>query len=224
MVRIENKTAAHVSRKFEECWLNRYPRPNKCIHNNGGEFIGWEFQNKLAQCGIADKPTTSRNPQSNAVCERLHQTVANVLRTTIVDSPPANLDQANAAIDFALSTTMHVTRCAVSRALGISPGALVFRRDMFLDLPIMVDLVKIQQRRQLMIDENLMRQNKKRRDFNYAVGQEILIKAVNPSKLEPRAHGPYRIERVYTNGTIDVLRRENVIERINIRRVIPFRR
>ena len=73
-----------------------------------------------------------------------------------------------------------------------------------------------------MIDENLMRQNKKRRDFNYAAGQEILIKAVNPSKLEPHAHGPYRVERVYTNGTIGVLRRENTIKRINIRRMISF--
>ena len=95
---------------------------------------------------------------------------------------------------------------------------------MFLDLPIVADLVQIQRKRQIMIDENLIRQNNKRRDFNYTVGQEVLIKTVNPSKLEPRAHGPYRIERVYTNGTIDVLRRENVIERINIRRVIPFRR
>ena len=154
-----HRPAEHISRKFVECWLNCYPRPNNCIHDNGGEFIGWEFQNKLAQCGKEDKPATSRNSQENAVYEWLHQTVANILRTTIVDNPPANTNQANAATDFALSTTMHVTRCAVSRALGISPGALVFRRDMFLDLPIMVDLVRIQQRRQLMIDENLMRQN-----------------------------------------------------------------
>ena len=83
---------------------------------------------------------------------------------------------------------MHVARYEVSRALDISPGALVFRRDVFLVLPIMVDLVRIQQRRQLMIDENLMRQNKKRRDFNYAVGQEVLIKTMNQSKLEPQAH------------------------------------
>ena len=83
-----------------------------------------------------------RNPQANAVCERLHQTVANISRTTIVNNPPANIDQTNAAIDFALFTTMHVSRCAVSRALFISPGALFFRRDMFLDLPIMIDLVR----------------------------------------------------------------------------------
>ena len=43
IIRIENKTANHVARKFAECWLNRYPRPNKCMHDNGGEFIGWEF-------------------------------------------------------------------------------------------------------------------------------------------------------------------------------------
>ena len=224
IIRIENKTANHVARKFEECWLNRYPRPNKCIHDNGGEFIGWEFQNLLAQCGVEEKSTTSRNPQANAVCERLHQTVANILRTTMKQHPPQNLEQATAAIDYALSTTMHVTRCATSRALGISPGVLVFRRDMFLDLPIIADLMQIQQKRQIMIDENLIRQNRKRRDFNYSVGQEVLVKAVSPAKLEPRAHGPCRIEIVYTNGTIDILRRENVIERINIRRVIPFRR
>ena len=52
----------------------------------------------------------------------------------------------------------------------------------------------------------------------------MLLEAINLGKLEPRAHGPYRIEKVYTNGTIDILRRENVTERINIRPVIPFRR
>ena len=119
---------------------------------------------------------------------------------------------------------MHATRCAVSRSLGTSPGVLVFRREMLLDLPFIVDLYQIQQRRQAIIDENLMRQNRKRRDYNYAAGQEVLIKAVNPANLEPRAHGPYRITQVYTNGTINVERRANVIERINIRRVIPFRR
>ena len=146
------------------------------------------------------------------------------IRTTIVDRPPRNMGQAIEAIDFALSTTMHVTRCATSRSLGISPGALVFRRDMLLDLPIIVDLVQKQQGRQIMIDDNLMRQNRTQRDFNYMAGKETLIKAVNTSKLEPRAHISYRIQQVYTNGTIDIIRRENVIERINIRRVIPFRR
>ena len=151
------------------------------------------------------------------VCERLHQTVANVLRTTIAQHPPRNRDQATAAIDYALSTNIHITRCTTSRSLGISPGTLVFCREMFLDLPIIVDLLQIQQNRHVLIGENLRRQNKRRKDFNYSAGQEVLVKTVNPS-------GPYGIQQVYNNSTIDIMRRENVVERINIRRVIPFRR
>ena len=74
-----------------------------------------------------------------------------------------------------------------------------------------------------MIDENLRRQNRKRRDYNYAVGQQVLVKTVDPKKLDQRAEGPYNISRVYTNGTIDIQRNEYVTERINIRRVVPYR-
>ena len=62
---------------------------------------------------------------------------------------------------------------------------LVFRRDMFVDLPLQADLVLIRDRRQQLIDENLRRQNAKRREFEYQVGQEVLIKSVQPNKLEP---------------------------------------
>ena len=127
-------------------------------------------------------------------------------------------------IENALATTVYATRASVSRALDTSPGNLVFRCDMFLDLPLFADLVTIRDKRQQLIDENLRRQNAKRREFRYAVGQEVLIKAVDPRKLDARAHGPYTIQQVYPNGKIDVNRNPHVVERLNIRRVIPFRR
>ena len=43
MIRIDNKTSRHISQQFENCWLNQCPHPNKCIHDKGGELIGWEF-------------------------------------------------------------------------------------------------------------------------------------------------------------------------------------
>ena len=83
MIRIENKTSNHIVQQFKNCWLNHCPCPNKCIHDKGGEFVGWEFQGLLARADIAHSPTTSHNPQANSVCERLHQTIANILRTTV---------------------------------------------------------------------------------------------------------------------------------------------
>jgi transposase InsO family protein len=80
LVRIDNKTAAHTRDKFSQTWLCRYPRPTRCVHDKGGEFIGREFQWLLEMFSIKDICSTSKNPQSNAICERMHQTVENVLR------------------------------------------------------------------------------------------------------------------------------------------------
>ena len=38
LVRIKNKSAEHISRLFARTWLARYPRPDRYIHDNGGEF------------------------------------------------------------------------------------------------------------------------------------------------------------------------------------------
>ena len=80
LVRVDCKNSDHVMRKFAQCWLTRYPRPQPCIHDPGGEFTGPKFQTLLQNCHIRNVCTTAKNPQSNAVCERMHQTVGNVLR------------------------------------------------------------------------------------------------------------------------------------------------
>ena len=78
--------------------------------------------------------------------------------------------------------------------------------------------------RQVKIDQNLERENRRRRTWNYAVGQEVLIKTVAPKKLQAKAHGPYTIVQVFQNGTVLVRRNAEVVERMNIRRLIPYRR
>jgi hypothetical protein len=43
LVRIENKSAAHLGMLLENTWLARYPKPSQCLHDNGGKFIGTNF-------------------------------------------------------------------------------------------------------------------------------------------------------------------------------------
>ena len=43
LIRVDNKTAQHVSDKFYQSWLTRYPRPMRVLHDKGGEFKGREF-------------------------------------------------------------------------------------------------------------------------------------------------------------------------------------
>lgn len=222
--RIENKSATHVAMIFENLWVARYPKPERCVHDNGGEFIGAGFLRVLALNGIKDVPSTIKNPQSNSICERMHQTAGNVIRTLSHSQPPQNILQANQIVDSALATTMHALRCSIHHALQMSPGAFVFQRDMFLNIPLIANLQTIQERRQVLINENLRRQNLKRRSFDYAINQEVLVKVPNPRKLDDKAEGPYTITQVHVNGTVTIRRTEHVTERINIRRVVPYRR
>jgi hypothetical protein len=67
-----------------------------------------------------------KNPQSNAICERMHQTLTNVLRTLVQINPPQNMTQARDIIDDALATAMHAMQTTVAATLGSTPGALAF--------------------------------------------------------------------------------------------------
>ncbi len=71
LVRIDDKRSQTVARKFMQCWLTRYPWRKRCVHNPATESTGPEFQTLLQNCHIRDMCTTAKNPQSNAVCERM---------------------------------------------------------------------------------------------------------------------------------------------------------
>ena len=154
LVRINNKSSEEVSKRFAQNWLSRYPWPERCVHDNGGEFIGWEFQKVLENSNIKSVATSTYNPTANSVCERMHQSMGNILRTLLHgrDSPVQNLTQANELIDEALSICAHALRTSVHTTLGSSPGALVYNRDMFLNIPLLADWHAITTKREHVIN------------------------------------------------------------------------
>ena len=74
-----------------------------------------------------------------------------------------------------------------------------------------------------MIDKNNQRVNLRRHFHDYKIGDKVLLLTYDPAKLEDRATGPYIIEEVHVNGTITIQRAPGVLERINIRRVRPYK-
>ena len=47
-------------------------------------------------------------------------------------------------MDNELSTDMRVTTCSINHTMQTSPCALTFQRDMFVDVPIVLYLIAIQ--------------------------------------------------------------------------------
>ena len=95
---------------------------------------------------------------------------------------------------------MHALRCSVNTTLDTSPGALVCSRDMIMDVPLIVNLTTIRDRRQNLINENLIKQNSKRIEHHYRRSDMVDQIIFGKIKLMDRSHGPYRIvERTATD-------------------------
>jgi transposase InsO family protein len=75
VLHINDKSSKHILNLFKNNWLAQYTRPVCVIFYQGGEFTGGPFQAILHHNGIQPAPTTTKNPQSNAVCKCMHHTV-----------------------------------------------------------------------------------------------------------------------------------------------------
>ena len=91
------------------------------------------------------------------------------------------------------------------------------------DLPYLADWTAIGQRRQLLVDKTNERENKRQIDFDYLVGQKVMLEQDSGKlrKGQVKFIGPYKITSVHTNGTIRI-QRGSISERVNIRRVTPY--
>ena len=127
LIRIDNKSVAHVGLKVKNEWLSRYPRPQSCTYDQGNEFLGYGLQQHLRHYNIHSKVSTVNNPQSNAVAEWLHQTVTNILRSTLYANPPDNQLEAELLVDMALQKAAYAMRTTVHTTLKATPGSLVYQ-------------------------------------------------------------------------------------------------
>ena len=200
------KTAKEVADAVETNWICRYPRPLKCLSDQGPEFQE-EFTRMLEKNGIEHSTSTARNPQGNSIVERIHQAIGNVLRIIVATEDPKSVHQAKQVINKTLALTMKACRCATNGTIGgYSAGALAFKRDMLLDIPLVADIITLRNKRQDLIDKRLLKANASRISHDYKVDEEVLKKEHLglSDKLKPAFTGPYNIIQIHTNGTVTI--------------------
>ena len=188
MVSYDDGTQETISNLVEMTWLMRYPRPSKIITDRGGAFTGHFFKNTMENdFGIEVKYATTANPQANAIVERIHQVIGNMLRTLGLEDiyllpPPYDPFQGViAAICYAIRTTWHSTMQA-------TPGQLVFGRDMILNIRHIANWNYMQERRQKVAAHNNKKENAKRIPHKYSTGDLVLK---SDDSISPTMQRPY---------------------------------
>ena len=168
--------------------------------------------------GIKGKPITTRNPQANSVVERIHQVIANMVRTFELGNKYLDKDDPWKAI---LSATAFAVRSTISTTTQSTPAQLVFGRDMMLNIKHMANWEFIKNRKQQRINSNNKRENSKRIPYEYKIGDKVLIRKGSENKYETPFTGPFSILMVNDNGTVK-LQKGAVTDSVNIRRLTPY--
>jgi transposase InsO family protein len=123
IVQSETKTADVVANKAEIAWLSRYPPwPTKIMYDHdGSEFIGSEFQHLIKrEQDIEAKPSSERNQRLNAILERMHQTIGNMVCTFEVENQPIDQTDPWSGILSAAAACWAVRSVCVSHHLTIN--------------------------------------------------------------------------------------------------------
>jgi hypothetical protein len=143
-----------------------------------------------------------------------------MLRTAELDT--AKLVKAS-DINVFLSDAAWVICSTYRTVLKASPGTAIFGRDMLFDIQLIADWKKIGEHRQGLTDLNTAHEKEGRIDYDYKVGQKILVRNEGIlRKAESRyLKDPWTITTVHTNETI-MVQRKNKLERMNIWRVKMF--
>ncbi|KAF0742327.1 hypothetical protein Ae201684P_008280 [Aphanomyces euteiches] len=215
MIAIPDKKGATVARLFDEAWICRYPRPQRCVHDQGEKFTCNEFQELLRSYGIQDVPTTVKNPQANGQVERLHQVIHSMVRTAHQDDPNQEWIQLIPAVSFAIRASFNTT-------IGMSPALAVFKRDMIWNKTCEIDNEAIVLERQYAAHQNNARENKNRISHDYHTKDFVLLQSTNKRKHAQRHLGPFEIVKVHDNGNVTI-DKNGYYERVNIRRILPYK-
>lgn len=216
----DDKKSVTIANIVEQEWCSWYPWPTQVSFDRGKEFIGRDFQDMLKnEYGITRKPITTRNPQANAIIERVHQVIGNIIRSFELqdnyldeDDPWKGILSATA---FAVCSTYHTT-------LKKSPGQLVFGRDMIFNIEHIANWKYICTSKQKIIQKNNQLGNSSRIPHNYSVGDKVILWKGSGNKYEQPYSGPHTIVHVAKIGTVH-LQVGAVIDTVNIRCIEPFK-
>jgi hypothetical protein len=216
---IFDKTSERIARLVNKMWLSRYPRCHYIIYNNGSEFK-LNFEYLCETYGIRRKPTTIKNPQANAILERLHQVLGQMICLFELDMAktitPDDVDVFLDNVAWAIGSTYHTV-------LKASPAAAIFGCNMLFDIPFIADWNKIGDYRQRQTNLSTACKNSKQVDHDYKVGNKVLStqEGILCKAESPYSQEPWTIMTVHMNGTIRI-QSGTQSKRFNIWRVTPF--
>ena len=197
-------------------YLKNYPKPKLILTDQGTQYTSQEFNNICKLHQIKHSYAAAYNPSCNGIAEKLNVIFGNGLRilknTNFKDSVKRIQDAYNSTFHSTIKTLpILASRLTIEPIIAVKNTPILSKEEVF-------------RHSNIKASQNMQRSNSIRRNFTYTKGQQVLVKAINPTKIESRWLGPYIIQATKSNGNTLLLRMGNKTKWLNIKMIKPFRR
>jgi predicted aspartyl protease len=230
---VDNKEASTIATAIITNWICRFGIPDQIFSDGGKEFANKLLAQICDFLQIAKNKTTPAHPQCNAQVEVVNKTIKKYLATMTENA--LDWKPLIPTLAFAYNTTTHNTT-------GYSPSHLMFgyqpKYSTNTTLPDSHNDTTDNLLRHLFLNRQLATKNalansdkyKQRHDDNIlpipvSPGQFVFLDKrmfLNTNeKIDDKWEGPYVVAKVFSNGTLDLIRKGRSI-RVNKQRVKPF--
>ena len=231
---VRNHKAATVSRCLYESVVAYFGAPRSLLSDRGTEFTSMIWESLTQMLGAKIKLTSPYYPQGNAVIERSHRTLSNMLRTMLLEKRGRDWSSL-------LPSVMLYMNSMIQEKTGVSACEILFGRSP--NLPSDISFTPVaslsndregyvkQLKRDLKdIRQKLSRvlgQNMDQSANPFVVGEKVIIALLphgNTNKLIEKWKGPFLITKIpnrfqieYLNGNITRLTHISYAKRYNER-------
>ena len=171
------------------------------MYNQGSDLIGHELIKSLikTEYSITYKPSTLRNPTSNAILVQINQVLVNLVRTFNIAETYVDKDDSCSGILSASEFTIISTKNSLKY---FSLGQLLFGRDLILPIKNKADWELICQIKQTKFNKDNILKNSKRVDHGYKVRDKVMIENHTAYKYETLYKVPFVITQCWTNRAV----------------------
>jgi len=234
---VPNKEAGTIANAILLRWICRYGIPSQIFTDGGKEFCNKILNDICTFLNIAKNKTTPAHPQCNAQVEIVNKTIKKYLATMTEDA----LDWKSLipTLQFQYNSTVNLTtgKTPFQLMFGYSPNYTINT-----NVPVTNHVPTDGILRHLFLDRQLGVENNLKNSEKYRVRHDNQLKPVLPQakitagnlvfldrrmflntneKIEDKWEGPYMVYKVFSNGTLDLIRKGRVI-RVNKNRCKPF--
>ncbi len=220
--KLRSITAKKAANAIFKNWICRYG-PMEVLHSDqGSQFESALFAYWAKRLEIGRTRTSPEHPQANGLCERMNQTIKNMLCT--------NVQEHGEEWDRYLETVLFAYNATCQESTGFSPNLLWFGREVQLPLSLIfpdatekpppnsydehVEKLRSSISNNLAIARENTRQATKRQRRNYdkrvhgkplEIGTQVLLHTlqIQPGvmrKMAPKFKGPFRVLEVLNGG------------------------